>query len=75
MGKQKGKITIRASYLGEVGNEYYSKRTWSERLRIARKEGGELSIVLDTLPEPDRELPSRRQWFKALFCGGRKKED
>ncbi len=68
----KGKITIRACYVGEVGNEYCSKMTWSERLRRNR-EGRELTILLDDLPEPDPESPSRWQRFKALF-GGRKKE-
>jgi hypothetical protein len=58
MGGQKGKISIRASYLGEVGNEYYSKRTWSERLRGARKEGRELTIALDESPESDQKESS-----------------
>jgi hypothetical protein len=58
-GGQKGKIIIRASYLGEVGNEYYSKRTWSERLKRAGKEGRELTIMLDTSPESDKKESSK----------------
>lgn len=55
-----GKMTLRAAYVGEVGNEYYSKRTWSEKLRRPGKERhDELTVMFDNLKEPDWEAPSR----------------
>lgn len=81
-GGYKGKTTIRAAYVGAVGNEYYSKQTWSDRLRRVRKEERELTLMLDTESEPDtaepsepdKAEPSRLQRLKIFFCA-RKKED
>jgi hypothetical protein len=63
MGGLKGTITIRASYLGEVGNEYYSKENWSEMLKMFDKKGRQITITLDSLPKSETEVqPKKSLW-------------